>query len=180
MLTKERTTTSSILVSSETPTANLPSDARVPEVIVATIASVFALYSAQRFFIPLVLGIILACTLNPLVRFLERLKIPRLFGTTLVMAALLCGLAAATFSLRTQVEKILDQVPDAAAKLSATLRNMANQPNPLLQVQEAARKLEQATNQAANGQTTTQKPPTRVVIEEPKVKLVDWLWTGSL
>lgn len=181
MQTKESTTTHLTTESSDTPTADLSSDSRgMAAIIVATVATVFALSSAQKFFIPLVFGLILACTLNPLVRFLERLKIPRLVGTTLVMAALLCGLVAATLSLRTQVEKILDQIPEAGAKLSATLRDLASQPNPLVKVQEAARKLEQATNQAANGQTPAQKPPTRVVIDDPKIKLVDWLWTGSL
>ena len=181
MQTKESTTTHLTTESADTPTADLPSDSRgMAAIIVATVATVFALSSAQKFFIPLVFGLILACTLNPLVRFLERLKIPRLVGTTLVMAALLCGLVAATLSLRTQVEKILDQIPEAGAKLSATLRDLASQPNPLVKVQEAARKLEQATNQAANGQTPAQKPPTRVVIDDPKIKLVDWLWTGSL
>ena len=181
MQTKESTTTHLTPESSDTPTADLSSDSRgMAAIIVATVATVFALSSAQKFFIPLVFGLILACTLNPLVRFLERLKIPRLVGTTLVMAALLCGLVAATLSLRTQVEKILDQIPEAAAKLSATLRDLASQPNPMVKVQEAARKLEQATNQAANGQTPAQKPPTRVVIDDPKIKLVDWLWTGSL
>jgi len=181
MQTKESTTTDLTPESSDTPTADISSDSRgMAAIIVATVATVFALSSAQKFFIPLVFGLILACTLNPLVRFLERLKIPRLVGTTLVMAALLCGLVAATLSLRTQVEKILDQIPEAAAKLSATLRDLASQPNPMVKVQEAARKLEQATNQAANGQTPAQKPPTRVVIDDPKIKLVDWLWTGSL
>ena len=181
MQTKESTTTDLTPESSDTPTADLSSDSRgMAAIIVATVATVFALSSAQKFFIPLVFGLILACTLNPLVRFLERLKIPRLVGTTLVMAALLCGMVAATLSLRTQVEKILDQIPEAAAKLSATLRDLASQPNPMVKVQEAARKLEQATNQAANGQTPAQKPPTRVVIDDPKIKLVDWLWTGSL
>jgi len=181
MQTKESTTTHLTTESSDTPTADLSSDSRgMAAIIVATVATVFALSSAQKFFIPLVFGLILACTLNPLVRFLERLKIPRLVGTTLVMAALLCGMVAATLSLRTQVEKILDQIPEAAAKLSATLRDLASQPNPMVKVQEAARKLEQATNQAANGQTPAQKPPTRVVIDDPKIKLVDWLWTGSL
>jgi len=181
MQTKESTPTHLTPEPSDTRTADLPSDSRgMAAIIVATVATVFALSSAQKFFIPLVFGLILACTLNPLVRFLERLKIPRLVGTTLVMAALLCGMVAATLSLRTQVEKILDQIPEAAAKLSATLRDLASQPNPMVKVHEAARKLEQATNQAANGQTPAQKPPTRVVIDDPKIKLVDWLWTGSL
>ena len=181
MQTKESTPTHSTPDSNHTPTASLPSDSRgLAAIIVATVATVFALSSAQKFFIPLVFGLILACTLNPLVKLLERLKIPRLIGTVLVMMALLCGMAAATLSLRTQVEKILDQIPDAAAKLSASLRDLASQPNPMLKVQEAARKLEQATNQATNGQAPAQKPPTRVVIDDPKIKLVDWLWTGSL
>jgi predicted PurR-regulated permease PerM len=181
MQSKRRIAASLAPESPDIATANLPSDSRdLAHIILATVATVFALYSAQKFFIPLFLGLLLAVTLNPLVRFLERLKIPRFIGTMLVIAALLCGIAAATSSLRTQVERILDQVPAAAAKLSATLRDLANQPNPMLKVQEAARSLEQATNQAANGSAPAQKPPTRVVIEEPKLTLVDWLWTGSL
>lgn len=161
--------------------ARLPPDSRrAADVIIAIVAIVFGLSAAQKFFIPLVFGIILACTLNPVVRFLERLKIPRVIGAMLVMAALLCGIAAGTVSLRTQVDRILDQIPDASAKLAASLRELANQPNPMIKVQEAARKLEQATNQAANGHAAAQKPPTRVVIDEPKIKVVDWLWTGSL
>jgi predicted PurR-regulated permease PerM len=190
MQTEESTTTYSTGVlppvtnvsSSDTslPTVSLPADSHsVVQVILAVVATIFALYWAQRFFIPLFLGLILALTLNPLVRYLERLKVPRLVGTSLVMAALLCGMAAATLSLRTQVERILDQAPEAAMKLSVVLRDMATQPNPMLKVQQAAREIEQATNQAANGTTRAQKPPTRVVIEEPKFKLVNWLWTGS-
>lgn len=162
-------------------TVNLPADSRsLAEVIVAVVASIFALYWAQRFFIPLFLGIILAYTLNPLVTWMERIKIPRLVGTTMVMMTLLFGLALGTLSLRGQVERILDQVPDAAGKLSVALKDMATQPNTMLKVQAAAREIEQATNQAANGTTASQKPPTRVVIEEPKFKLLNWLWTGSL
>jgi predicted PurR-regulated permease PerM len=163
------------------PTANLSADSRtLAEVIVAVVATIFALYWAQRFFIPLFFGIILAYTLNPLVTWMERINIPRLVGTTLVMMTLLIGMAVATVSLRGQVEKILDQVPDAAEQLSAALRDMAARPNTMLKVQAAAREIEQATNQAANGPTASQKPPTRVVIEEPKFKLLNWLWTGSL
>ena len=162
-------------------TVNLPADSRsLAEVIVAVVASIFALYWAQRFFIPLFLGIILAYTLNPLVTWMERIKIPRLVGTTMVMMTLLFGLALGTLSLRGQVERILDQVPDAAGKLSVALKDMAAQPNTVLKVQAAAREIEQATTQAASGMTASQKPPTRVVIEEPKFKLLTWLWTGSL
>ena len=184
MQTHESTTTSppdvlpATHASLDASTVDLPSDSRgTAQIILASIATIFALYWAQRFFIPLFLGVILAVTLNPLVRFLGRLKIPRFAGTALVMAALLCGMAAATLSLRTQVEGILEQIPDAAAKLSAALRDMASQANTMTKVQEAARELEKATDQAANGQP---KPQTRVVVQEQKSKLANWLWTGSL
>ena len=191
MATDERTTTCSPGVypqvgptkaqDSPLSTVNLPTDSRsLAEVIVAVVATIFALYWAQRFFIPLFLGIILAYTLNPLVTWMERIKIPRLVGTTIVMMTLLFGVALGTLSLRGQVERILDQVPDAAGKLSVALKDMATQPNTMLKVQAAAREIEQATNQAANGTAASQKPPTRVVIEEPKFKLLNWLWTGSL
>lgn len=180
MQTKERTTSSFAPDSPDPATAHIPSDSRgMSDIILATVAIIFALYSAQKFFIPLFLGLILAVTLNPLVRFLERLKIPRVAGTTLVMAALLGGMVVATLSLRAQVEGILDQIPDATAKLSAALRDMASQGNTMARVQEAARELEKATDQAANGHTA-QKPQTRVVVQEQKSKLVNWLWTGSL
>ena len=54
--------------------------------IVATIAVIFALQWAEKFFIPLLLGIIIAYTLNPLVVWLERVKIPRVVGTIIVMS----------------------------------------------------------------------------------------------
>jgi predicted PurR-regulated permease PerM len=158
---------------------NQPADSRsLAEVIVAVVATIFALYWAQRFFIPLFLGIVLAYTLNPLVTWMERIKIPRLVGTTIVMVTLLFGIALGTLSLRGQVERILDQVPDAAGKLSVVLKDMAAQPNTVLKVQAAALEIEQATNQAASGTTASQKPPTRVVIEEPKFQLLTWLWTS--
>ena len=45
--------------------------------IVATIAVVLALQGAEKFFIAFLLGIIIAYTLNPLVVWMERAKIPR-------------------------------------------------------------------------------------------------------
>lgn len=150
------------------------------QIIVATVAAVFALHWAQRFFIPLMLGVLVAFTLNPVVSWMERHHIHRILGSTLVMIALLCAGALAIVSLRDQVQGILDRVPEATGKLSAALRDIADQPNAMQKMQAAARELEQATNQAANGSTEQKKPPTRVIVDEPKFKLVDLLWTGSM
>ena len=92
--------------------------------IVATIAVVFALQWAEKFFIPLLLGIIIAYTLNPLVVWMERVKIPRVMGAIDVMLAVLRGSGFVTISLYGQIQTILDQLPDAVSQLSVSLRNM--------------------------------------------------------
>lgn len=149
----------------------------IAQIIVAAVATAYALHWAQKVFIPLLLGIIIAFTLNPLVVWMQRIKIPRVVGSTLVMLALLGAVAIATMSLRDQVERILDQVPDAASRLSEAIRDMAAEPNTVQKMQAAAREIEQATSQAADGGSAPQK---RVVVEQPRFKLVDLLWTGSL
>ncbi|HET9266755.1 MAG TPA: hypothetical protein VFO31_01275, partial [Vicinamibacterales bacterium] len=55
----------------------------------AVIAVVVALELAQAFFVSLLLGILAAYTLNPLIAYLERLRIPRLAGTVLVMVSVI-------------------------------------------------------------------------------------------
>lgn len=77
------------------------------------------------------LGIIIAYTLNPLVVWMERAKIPRVIGTIIVMLSVLCGSTFVTISLRGQIQTILDQLPDAASQLSVSLRNMRGGGSPL-------------------------------------------------
>lgn len=149
--------------------------------IMATIAVVFALQWAEKFFVPLILGIIIAYTLNPLVVWLERVKIPRVVGTIIVMLAVLCGSAFVTISLRGQVQTILDQLPDAASKLSVSLRSMrGGQPTTMQKVQAAAQEIDKATSQAAEVPTTPKQPATHVVIDQPTFKLGDYVKAGSM
>jgi len=61
------------------PPARIRMDKRGPALgILAALASVFALSWAQAFVVPLLLGIVLSYTLNPLVAWLEAIRIPRL------------------------------------------------------------------------------------------------------
>lgn len=149
--------------------------------IVTTVVVVFALQWAEKFFIPLLLGIIIAYTLNPLVVWLERMKIPRVVGTSLVMLVVLGGSAFVTISLRGQIQTILDQLPAAASKLSVALRNIREgQPNTMQKVQAAAREIDTATSQAADIHSTPNQPATHIVIDQPTFKLGDYLMAGSM
>lgn len=173
--------------SADIESAALPPIVRVPEVrrglaltILATVAAVFALRWAQSFVISLLLGILFAYTLNPLVVWLERIRIHRMVGTSIVMMGVVCALAFGSYSLRGQVQTILDQLPEAVSKLSAGLASLREgQPSTIQKMQSAASEIEKATIQAAGIPSTTKQRTTRVVIEPSGFKLGNFLWAGS-
>lgn len=164
------------------PTIRLPVAGRgVALAILATVALVFALEWAQSFFISLLLGILFAYTLNPLVAWLERIRIPRVVGTSIVMVSVVCALALGTYSLRGQMQTILEQLPEAVSKLSAGLASLRKgQASTMQKVQTAASEIEKATNQAAGVPSTPRQPVTRVVIDPPGFKLGNFLWASSM
>lgn len=149
--------------------------------ILATVAVVFALKAAQSFFISLLLGILFAYTLNPLVVWLERIKIPRVLGTGLVMTGVVCALALGSYSLRGEMQAILDQLPAAASKLSAGLASLRQgQASTMQKMQRAASEIEKATSQASGMSAPSRQPATHVVVDAPGFKLDNFLWTRSM
>jgi predicted PurR-regulated permease PerM len=149
--------------------------------ILATVAVVFALKWAQSFVISLLLGILFAYTLNPLVVLLDRIRIPRVLGTSIVMAGVVCALVLGAYSLRGQIETILDQLPEATSKLSAGLASLReDQGSTMQKVQSAASEIEKATSQAADAPAMPSRPATHVVIDSPGSKLGNFLWAGSM
>lgn len=149
--------------------------------VIATIAVVFALEWAQLLVITLLLGILFAYTLNPLVVWLEQIRMPRLLGTTVVMAAVVCLLMLGGYSLRGQFQTILDQVPQAVSKLSTGLASVRKgQMSTMQKVQTAASEIEKATSQAAGIDSTPKRPATRVIIDTPGFKLGDFLWANTM
>ena len=160
-------------------------------VIIATIAVIFALNWAQSFAITLLLGVLLSYTLNPMVKWLELIKIPRVIGSTIVIFAVIFGIAFAGYSLRGQVQSIISKLPEAAVKLTSGLTPNRGEPLSNMQkVQIAASQVEKATSSVENTvptqSSTTQaaasqkKPTLHVVIDERKFKIGDFLWRGSL
>ena len=99
-------------------TARMLVDARgVALGVLAALALIFALSWAERFLVPLMLGIVIAYTLNPLVAWLEAIRIPRVAGTVLVMASVIGALVLGTYALRGEMQTIIAQLPEAAAKV---------------------------------------------------------------
>ena len=163
-------------------TVHVPVDARGLALgILATAALMFALDWMQTFLVPLLLGILFAYTLNPLVAGLERIKIPRVLGASIVMVAVVCALMLGTYSLRGQMQSIIAQLPEAASKLSAGFASMRNDPSGNMQkVQTAVGAMENATSQLAGIPPGPKQRATHVVIDTPWLKLGNFMWAGSM
>lgn len=175
--TIDATTTEMIIPPAEGPVISTHIEARgLALAILATVAFVFALQWAQKFLIPLLLGIFIAYTLNPVVVWLERMKIPRLLGTSLVMVAILCGAVAVGNTLRGEFLSILEDLPASTQKISRALsKNKGDPPSAIEQMQAAAIEIEKATSQGAN----TRKSVRKVVLDEPGFRVRDWVWASS-
>jgi predicted PurR-regulated permease PerM len=131
--------------------------------------------------VPLLLGIVISYTLNPLVAWLEAIKIPRVAGTVIVMASVIGALVLGAYSLRGEVQTIIEQLPEAATKFTTGLARMRiSQIGNIQKVQNAAAEVEKATTQAAGGPAAPRQPATHVIVDQPTFKLGNFLWASSM
>ncbi len=173
--------------SSELPADNLlPSNdamqvRNVALLIISTLAVIFTLEWAQSFIITVLLGALLAYALNPLVIKLESIKVHRFIGASFIIIALVAGIIFSGYALRGQVQSIISILPEAAIKLTSGMAVKRGDPLSSMQkVQIAANQVETAASSVENNLKTKKKPVMRVVVEEPKFKIGDFLWRGSL
>lgn len=147
--------------------------------LLATLALIFALNWAQSFVISLLLGILFSYTLNPLVTWLEYIKVPRLIAATLVMLAVVSTIALCSYALRGELQTIVNELPKATSKLSSAVSHWrGGQPGNMQKVQNAASALEKVTNQVAATPDAGRRAPTYIVVTPPAFKLSTLLWTS--
>ena len=154
--------------------------------ILATIACVFALQWAQKFFVPLLLGIFIASTLNPVVRWLERWRVKRVIGTTLVTVAILAAMGGTVYRLQGEFFNILDELPALTHKVTRILTSSSGERSTIQQVQAAAAEIERAASNATGGgerkaiQRRTQSVPPAPVAAGSNIRVMDWVLAGSV
>jgi predicted PurR-regulated permease PerM len=115
--------------------------------VIATVAFVYALQWSRNFLVPLLLGILITYMLSPLVCWLERMRIHRLIGATLVTAAIVGGSVLVIDKVQGEFQSIVDELPTAGHKLSRLLseRLHSGGPSALQRIQDVANELQQAT-----------------------------------
>ena len=160
---------------------HMPVDVRSASlVVIAVLASIFALRWAAAVFIPLMLSLILTSARAPLVDRLERLRVPRVIGAAAILLGIAGAFGTTGYSLSGSAAQLVDSLPVAAQKLRQAMasRPSARNTSTLDTVQQAAAQLEQAA-QAASAQAS-RRGITRVTIERPPFNVRDYLWSGTV
>ncbi|WP_099760046.1 MULTISPECIES: AI-2E family transporter [unclassified Janthinobacterium] len=144
--------------------------------IIATVSFIYALQWAQKFLIPVIFGIFIAYTLNPVVAWLEKLRLPRAIGTTIVTALILFGSVVVIDRVQGEFESIVEELPAATQKLSRLIAENTGGKNSTFQKMQA---VANAIEQVAAG-AEARRNNRRAAAEAPNFKIMDWVWAGSL
>ena len=129
-------------------------------VILAVLAVIAALYIAQAFVVPLLIGVLASYTLFPLVEWLTVHRMPRPLAAALVVVLLTGGFGWVGYALSDDVATMIEKLPEAARKLRQRVSdNTTSTPTPLQNVQEAARELEKAAASAAGEKVPARAAP---------------------
>lgn len=153
--------------------------------VIATVAFVFGLQWAKNFFVPLLLGIFIAYTLSPVVRWLERWHIRRAIGATLVTGLILVGMVLTANRVQGEFFNIVDELPTLTHKVTRMLMDASDGPSTIQQVQAAAAEIEQAAANAgaAKRAAAARRAPAPAPAQTPgasNFRIMDWLLAGSV
>ncbi|MBB1600098.1 AI-2E family transporter [Variovorax sp. UMC13] len=156
----------------------MPVDVRSASlVLVAVLASVFALHWAAAVFIPLMLSLLATYALAPVVNRLVRWHVPRALAAAAILLAIGGALGWTGYSLSGSATELVDSLPLAAQKLRlAMVRGPSDNASALDTVQKAAAQLEQAAQAAPAARRGVQ----RVIVERPPFNVRDYLWSGTV
>jgi len=156
--------------------------------IIATVAFVFGLQWAKNFFVPLLLGIFIAYTLSPVVRWLERWHIKRAIGATLVTGVILVGMALTIQRVQGEFFNIVEELPALTHKVTRLITQASDgSPSTIQQMQAAAAEIEQAAaNVGADMRRAAQRRAAVAAAQQATIpgssnfRIMDWLLAGSM
>ena len=164
----------------ESPTADEPLGKRSLAVtIIAIIAVIWLLQNAREVFIPLILAGLLFYVLDPVVDWLQKMKVPRAVGAAVVLIGLLGAGSWSIYSLRDEALSVVENLPKAALNLRTALRPAPNAPESTInKIQRAATELDKTSAEAMPPPAVPQGV-VRVQEEEQTLRAGELLRWGS-
>jgi predicted PurR-regulated permease PerM len=150
--------------------------------IILVLLLVAALHFAESVLVPIAFGVLISYALDPIVTSLERLKVPRGLGATLVLTLLVAGGCGLAYSLRYQAAALATQLPTAAERVRASLRDLRSSrgaDSPVQKVQQAAKTLERAATEASSAPASSGEAP-EVQVQPSPVSVGDVVVAGTM
>ena len=123
---------------------------------ILTLLTLGVCYLAQEVLIPLLLALLVSLLLSPAVTFLQRLFIPRVLGSILILIAVVGAFAGGVMRLAGPARDWIANAPATIQTLEQRFRSFRE---PIRQAQEASKKLENLTQSAAAPQTVVAAQP---------------------
>ena len=149
--------------------------------VLAVLGVIFMLYWARAFFIPLMFGVMISYALSPLVKIMQKWRIPRTLGAAILLIGIVGGVGFLAYSLSDEAVATVESLPDAVDKFRKTLRKEQGASDSAIhKMQSATSDLEQAARSIPSTEPTAPKGVTRVQIEKPKFSVQDYLWAGMM
>ena len=149
--------------------------------VVGTVLAFLALWAAGDLIIPIVVAILVAYTLDPFVRAVQRLGIGRAPAAAVLMVSLAVGAAASGYQLSDDVAAAVERIPDATEKIRREIRSWRRSGDSSVEkISQAATDLEEAATEVAGEEPQRQPGVTRVEVVEPPLQLRELLWGQSV
>jgi predicted PurR-regulated permease PerM len=121
-------------------------------VAIAIVAVLGALYFGREFFVPIVFAMLLNAVFRPVVRGLERLRVPAWVAALLVVLGLVGAIVAGMVALKAPIRHWIEQVPRS---FDAAERKLARVREPARKVADVANRIEQNAHNLAATQPAT-------------------------
>ena len=128
-------------------------------VVLAAIACVFLLYWGAPFFIPLLMGLLIAYALTPLTDLVQRVVRYRVLAATLVVAGVLAAIGTGIWAWSDDLAAVWQRVPEAAHRITASLKQSAQKPSPVAEVKKAAAEIEAIAATGKSAPAAAAPPP---------------------
>jgi predicted PurR-regulated permease PerM len=145
--------------------------------VLAVTAVIWLLNWAQAVFVPIVLSLLVSYALEPAVRWLVRIRLPRMAASAVVVALATGGAGYGAYSISDDAAAMVAALPEAASRLRRIVQR-DQEGGTIQQVTEAANELQRTADEAA-GPSPAPRGVQRVQIEEPAIDVREYLTWGS-
>src|SRR5688500_7380065 len=149
--------------------------------VLAVIGVILMLQYMEPVFIPLAVGILISYALWPIVKALERIKVPRAVGAGVAVAVFVAALGFTFYTFSDEAMQIVRDVPPAARALREQMRQRRDTTvpeTPLEEVQKAATEIDKAAAQATESTVET-RGVQKVEVVPPPFRISEHIGMGS-